>query len=148
MDLDNAAIFRTILFNDESIEVVDLQIASNQTKESSKVGKFVCLYKVTVVEIEVFQIYESIAITNPPVVGYSFNELRYKANSSLHLNSFTQLREITFKDDNSKVTNLERSKFKAIGRLKLKKDFVINTERNPNGTLFCLYDVPVGEFLI
>uniref|UniRef100_A0A0N5BBV5 Ig-like domain-containing protein n=1 Tax=Strongyloides papillosus TaxID=174720 RepID=A0A0N5BBV5_STREA len=110
-------------------------------------GKFTCIYKVPIGETKIFQEYKSIS-NETLLVKYPFNRFEYKANCSRHLNSFTHLRGIQFKDDKTTVVSLQRSRVGALGRLKLEKDFVINTEKNPNGTLSCLYDVPVGKIMI
>uniref|UniRef100_A0A0K0FP71 6-cysteine protein n=1 Tax=Strongyloides venezuelensis TaxID=75913 RepID=A0A0K0FP71_STRVS len=152
---------KTIVLDDKRIEVEGLDdVALSQMgniKTTKKLiiytvknpeGKLSCVYKVPIGEIEKFQNYKSISNETHPVVEYSYKRLGYKANCSRHLNSFTHLRGIRFKDDKTTVVSLQRSRVGALGRLKLEKDFVINTEKNPNGTLFCLYDVPIGEVLV
>uniref|UniRef100_A0A0K0G334 Ig-like domain-containing protein n=1 Tax=Strongyloides venezuelensis TaxID=75913 RepID=A0A0K0G334_STRVS len=152
---------KTIVFNDKKIEVEGFDDATlsqmGNIKTTKKLllytvknpeGKFSCVYKVHIGGIEKSQNYKSISNETHPVVEYSFNGLGYKANCSRHLNSFTHLRGIRFKDDRTTIVSLQRSRVGALGRLKLEKDFVINTEKNPNGTLFCLYDVPIGEVMI
>uniref|UniRef100_A0A0K0FQ29 EGF-like domain-containing protein n=1 Tax=Strongyloides venezuelensis TaxID=75913 RepID=A0A0K0FQ29_STRVS len=152
---------KTIVFNDKKIEVEGFDDATlsqiGNIKATKKLllytvknpeGKFSCVYKVPIGEIEKSQNYKSISNETHPVVEYSYKKLGYKANCSMHLNSFTHLRGIRFKDDSTTVVSLKRSRVGALGRLKLEKNFVVNTERNPNGTLFCLYDVPIGEVLV
>uniref|UniRef100_A0A0N5CAV7 6-cysteine protein n=1 Tax=Strongyloides papillosus TaxID=174720 RepID=A0A0N5CAV7_STREA len=149
---------KTIKLNDKTIEVEGLNDAEliqmgnlKPTKDlllytvQNPEGKFSCIYKVPIGEIKKSQNYNPISNETHPVVEYSYNDLGYNANCSRHLNSFTHLRGIQFKDDKTTVVSLQRSRVGALGRLKLEKDFVINTEKNPNGTLRCLYDVPIGE---
>uniref|UniRef100_A0A0N5BHJ5 EGF-like domain-containing protein n=1 Tax=Strongyloides papillosus TaxID=174720 RepID=A0A0N5BHJ5_STREA len=152
---------KTIKLNDKTIEVEGLNDAEliqmgnlKPTKNlllytvQNPEGKFSCIYKVPIGEIEKSQNYKPISNETLPVVEYSYNDLGYNANCSRYLNSFTHLRGIQFKDDKTTVVSLQRSRVGALGRLKLEKDFVINTEKNPNGTLRCLYDVPIGEVLV
>uniref|UniRef100_A0A0N5C6J4 DUF7583 domain-containing protein n=1 Tax=Strongyloides papillosus TaxID=174720 RepID=A0A0N5C6J4_STREA len=152
---------KTIKLNDKRIEVEGLNDAElsqlgnlKPTKNllfyivQNPEGKFSCIYKVPIGEIEKSQNYQPISNETHPVVEYSYNDLGYNANCSRHLNSFTHLRGIQFKDDKTTVLSLQRSRVGALGRLKLEKDYVINTEKNPNGTLRCLYDVPIGEIWV
>uniref|UniRef100_A0A0K0FP55 Ig-like domain-containing protein n=1 Tax=Strongyloides venezuelensis TaxID=75913 RepID=A0A0K0FP55_STRVS len=152
---------KTIVLDDKRIEVEGLddvalsQMSNIKTTKKRLLftvknpeGKFSCVYKVPIGEIEKSQNYKSISNETHPVVEYTFNGLGYKANCSMHLNNFTHLRGIRFKDDKTTVVSLQHSRAGALGRLKLEKDFVINTEKNPNGILFCLYDVPIGEVLV
>uniref|UniRef100_A0A0N5BXZ4 Ig-like domain-containing protein n=1 Tax=Strongyloides papillosus TaxID=174720 RepID=A0A0N5BXZ4_STREA len=151
---------KTIILNDKRIEVEGLDDAAlsqienlNSTKKlllytvKNPEGKFICIYKVPIGEIEKSQNYKPILNETLSVV-YSFNELGYKANCSVNLNNYTNLKHISFKDDKIEFRFLKLRKFQERGRLKLEKDFVINTENNPNGTLHCLYDVPIGEVLV
>uniref|UniRef100_A0A0N5BQ95 Ig-like domain-containing protein n=1 Tax=Strongyloides papillosus TaxID=174720 RepID=A0A0N5BQ95_STREA len=151
---------KTIMLNDKRIEVEGLDDAAlsqmKNLKSTKKLllytvknpeGKFICIYKVPIGEVEKSQNYKPILNETLPVV-YSFNELGYKANCSVSLNNYTNLKHISFKDDKIEFRFLKLRKFQERGRLKLEKDFVINTENNPNGTLHCLYDVPIGEVLV
>uniref|UniRef100_A0A0N5CI78 Uncharacterized protein n=1 Tax=Strongyloides papillosus TaxID=174720 RepID=A0A0N5CI78_STREA len=69
-------------------------------------GKFSCIYKVPICEIEKSQNYKLISNKTYPDVEYPFNGPKYEANCSRHLNSFTHLRGIQFKDDKTIIVNL------------------------------------------
>uniref|UniRef100_A0A0N5BXX8 EGF-like domain-containing protein n=1 Tax=Strongyloides papillosus TaxID=174720 RepID=A0A0N5BXX8_STREA len=157
---DDSTQLKAIVHTNKWIEVEGLDDAALNQMENLKStrkflfytaknpkGKFICIYKFPIGKIEWSQNYKPILNETLPVV-YSFNELGYKANCSVNLNNYTNLKHISFKDDKIEFRFLKLRKFQERGRLKLEKDFVINTENNPNGTLHCLYDVPIGEVLV
>uniref|UniRef100_A0A0K0FEY7 DUF7583 domain-containing protein n=1 Tax=Strongyloides venezuelensis TaxID=75913 RepID=A0A0K0FEY7_STRVS len=111
---------KTMALNDKMIDIENLDDAAISTKENLKSEGNLLL---TLLKIQ-------------------------KANYSLRPNGYTHLKLIHFKDNEKELKNLKLQKGQEIGKLKLEGQFVIITEKSPIGTLFCLYDVTIGEIVI
>uniref|UniRef100_A0A0K0F325 SCP domain-containing protein n=1 Tax=Strongyloides venezuelensis TaxID=75913 RepID=A0A0K0F325_STRVS len=105
---------KVIVFNDKTTEIRSFAYEVISQKENlltytveTPRGKFTCIYKVPIGEIEKSQNYKHILNETLPVAEYSFNELRYKVNCSVNANSYSQ----------------------EGGRLKMKEESVINTNK-------------------
>uniref|UniRef100_A0A0N5BMK2 DOMON domain-containing protein n=1 Tax=Strongyloides papillosus TaxID=174720 RepID=A0A0N5BMK2_STREA len=155
---DNLTLLNTIIFNSKSIKVEGLSSAAINSKENLMLGenviiykdknpegKLVCIYKSRLEEIQISQEYVSIRNIWLPFVKYSYGELGYNANCSLNPNNHTHLQTIAFNNDKTKVGNIKHLIVQERKIFKLKEKFVVVKDRNPNGTLVCLYNVSSGE---
>uniref|UniRef100_A0A0N5BX42 DUF7583 domain-containing protein n=1 Tax=Strongyloides papillosus TaxID=174720 RepID=A0A0N5BX42_STREA len=75
-----------------------------------------------------------------PTVKYSYNHLNFKPNCSFNTNVYSHLKGIVFNKDKTTIVNLVHQRGKNIGRFKLEEGFVVVTDKNPTGTLVCVYD--------
>uniref|UniRef100_A0A0K0FEY8 Lipoprotein n=1 Tax=Strongyloides venezuelensis TaxID=75913 RepID=A0A0K0FEY8_STRVS len=76
-----------------------------------------------------------------PTVKYSYDQLNFKPNCSFNTNVYSHLKGIVFNKDKTTVIRLVHQKDKNIERFKLEEGLVVVTDKNPSGTLVCIYDV-------
>uniref|UniRef100_A0A0N5BXZ5 Ig-like domain-containing protein n=1 Tax=Strongyloides papillosus TaxID=174720 RepID=A0A0N5BXZ5_STREA len=154
---DDIGSLKTVLFNDEKISITD---DGNTTPESignftsdekffiyndtNPKGELKCIYKLSYGKFTISEKYEYFENITLPPVKYSFENPYFKANCSLKRNEFSDLKTILFNGKTIEVKDLQKGKTK--DAFKLEGTSVNFMDRNPNGTLYCVYNLTVGEF--
>uniref|UniRef100_A0A0N5C9L4 EGF-like domain-containing protein n=1 Tax=Strongyloides papillosus TaxID=174720 RepID=A0A0N5C9L4_STREA len=158
MDQDNSINLKSVLFNDDSIEVDDLKNATGKTKgnfkmEGKKViflgnnpkGKLSCIYKLTHGVYSVNQTFKYFKTPTLPPIKYATDQLSFRPNCSQEPEKNVRLKTIKFNDESIEVGDLGSTSDSTKGSFKLDGDFVFFLPDNPKGKFTCLYTLYKGE---